>query len=86
MNKVELAKSVAEKCGMSQKDVNSVLDAFGATVVEEVLVKGDKITMPGVGSFKQLSRDARIARNPSNGEAVRVPAKKVLTFKMSKTV
>lgn len=51
-----------------------------------VLVKGDKITMPGVGSFKQLSRDARIARNPSNGEEVRVPAKKVLTFKMSKTV
>ena len=41
--------------------------------------------MTGFGTFKQVSRAARKCRNPKTGEAVEVPAKKTVKFKVSKS-
>ena len=83
MNKAELVKGISEKAKVSQTEVNAVLSAFVDTIVKEVAGNGDQVSLPGLGTFKQAQRAARIGRNPSTGGTVQIPAKKVLVFKVS---
>jgi nucleoid DNA-binding protein len=42
-------------------------------------------TVPGLGKLILVKRKARKARNPLTGESIRVPARKALKFRISKT-
>jgi DNA-binding protein HU-beta len=78
MNKSELIAEMAKALN-SKKDaesaVNSLLDA-----ISNALKKGDKITLPGFGTFKVSKRKARTGRNPRTGEAIKIKAHKVPQF------
>ncbi|MEN8193896.1 MAG: HU family DNA-binding protein, partial [Bacteroidota bacterium] len=41
-------------------------------------------TIPGLGKVTTASRKARSGRNPQTGAAIRIPAKKVVKFKIAK--
>jgi DNA-binding protein HU-beta len=78
MNKSELITHMAQALD-SQRDaesaLNSLLDAISAA-----LVKGDKVTLPGLGTFKISKRKARTGRNPRTGETVKIKARNVPQF------
>jgi DNA-binding protein HU-beta len=80
LNKGELVESIASKTGESKKLVGSVLDEF-VTQVQKSVKKGDKVTLPGFGTFSRRQRAARTARNPQTGESIKVKASKVPAFK-----
>ncbi len=82
MNKKEFIASVSEKTGQSAADVDAVLKSIIDTIVE-VGSAEDKIVLPGLGTFEGKMREERQGRNPATGEALTVPAKKVLKFKAS---
>jgi DNA-binding protein HU-beta len=65
------------------KTADKVVEAFVKTVMKNV-VKGEKISFPGFGSFDSKLRAARVARNPKTGEAINVPEKRAPSFTMSK--
>lgn len=71
---------MAEKTGLSLKDSNNAVDAF-VDAFGTAMKKGDRIQMPGMGTFKVEKRSARTARNPRTGQEIKVPAKKVVKFK-----
>ena len=50
------------------------------------LEKGDEVRIHGFGSFKTAQRAARMGRNPRTGEAVSVPARRVVRFAASTTL
>ena len=50
MNRVELVAAIAEQAKLSKKDADAALKAF-VEVVTEQLVKKDKITLVGFGTF-----------------------------------
>ena len=83
MNKNELVAAMAEKAELSKKDAEKALDAFKA-VVEEALVKGDKVQLVGFGTFEAKERPARVGRNPRTGEEVNIAASKAPAFKAGK--
>ena len=80
MNKTELVAAVAEKAGMTKKDAEKALAAVVETLTE-ALVKGDKVTLVGFGSFETKIREARIGRNPKTKETIEIPATRVPVFK-----
>lgn len=80
MNKNELIAAVAEKSGMTKKDAEKALTAVVDTLTE-ALVKGEKVTLVGFGSFETKTREARIGRNPKTKETIEIPATTVPTFK-----
>lgn len=80
MNKTELIESVAGATGESKRTVADVLDAT-ITQVQKSVKKGDKVTLPGFGTFSRRDRAARTARNPQTGEPIKVKAAKVPAFK-----
>ena len=85
MNKSEMVAALAEKAALSKKDAEKVLGAF-VDVINESLVKGDKVQLTGFGTFDVKDRPARKARNPRTGEEIKIGASKAPAFKAGKTL
>ncbi|WP_408065813.1 HU family DNA-binding protein [Zavarzinia marina] len=48
--------------------------------------KGEKIRLPGLGTFEVKKRPARKGRNPQTGEAIKIKASSRLTFRPAATL
>ena len=85
MNKVELAKLVAEKTKLSQKDANAAISTVfdGITAA---LGKGESFPLIGFGTFKVTERSACTGRNPKTGQEIKIPSKKVVKFTAGKAL
>lgn len=85
MNKTELVKLIAEKVGLTQKEVGAVIDEF-VTATTETLVKGGELALAGLGKFAVRKRAARNSINPRTKEVIKVPASKAPVFKAAKAL
>ena len=83
MKKAEFIDAVAEKTGLTKKDVNSVIDAAIETITE-ALKSGKSVSFIGFGSFSTAPRAARTARVPGTDKIVEVPATTAVKFKVGK--
>ncbi len=85
MNKSELVDEVAERTGLSKKDVeSSIMGMFD--VVGETVGKGEKVTIQGWLAFEQGHRAARTGRNPQTGEPIPIAASNVAKVKALKNL
>ena len=80
MNKAELVEEIASSTGESRRLVQNVLDTY-IEVVQKQVKKGEKVSLPGFGTFERRARAARTARNPQTGDPIKVKASKVPAFK-----
>ena len=84
MNKSDLILKILESDpNLFKKDASKIVNVFFDTI-SEAISKGERVELRGFGVFDVKVREARIARNPKNGEAVAVPEKKVPFFRMGK--
>lgn len=82
LTKSALAAELADKAGLtSRKQGVQILDALA-----ELAYKNAKnsFTLPGIGKLVLVNRKARMGRNPKTGEAIKIPAKKVVKFRVAK--
>ncbi len=84
MNKGEFIKAIAETANCTQKDAGIVLNAFIDTIVNS-LKEGEKIQIPGFGSFELVSKPATTKINPLTKKSVKVAACKTPKFKFGKS-
>jgi DNA-binding protein HU-beta len=82
MNKAQLIEAVASKTTLSKKEAASILGTITDTITKS-LGKGEKVSIPGFGTFAMAERKARTGRNPRTGEMITIKAKKVVKFKPS---
>ena len=81
MTKTQLIAALAEKMELTKKQVASLLEA----ITEIAYAQAKKgFTLPGVGKLLVVKRKARMGRNPATGEAIKIPAKTVLKFRIAK--
>ncbi len=80
MNKSEFIKVMADKAGFTLKDAGVAFEAMVATVVE-TLKTGEKIGIPGFGSFELKRKPAGMKFNPLTKTKIKVAAKNVPAFK-----
>jgi nucleoid DNA-binding protein len=83
MTKADLVDEIAERTGLTKKDVADTVDQF-LQAVSRALASGKHIEIRGFGTFKVKDRKSRLARNPRTGESVPVPPRRVPVFKVSK--
>jgi DNA-binding protein HU-beta len=83
MTKSQLLSSLADKTGISKKDVTSFIDTFVSMAYSEVKKNGE-FTIPGLGKLVRVARQARMGRNPATGETIKIPAKTVVKFRVAK--
>lgn len=85
MNKQELITEISNRTGLIKKDTEDAIVAF-MDVIKDSLVKGEKVSLSGFGTFDIVERAARTARNPKTGESIEVGASKSPKFKPSKSL
>jgi integration host factor beta subunit len=83
MTKADIVDEIAERTGLTKKDVADTVDEF-LEAVSRALAAGKHIEIRGFGTFKVKDRKSRLARNPRTGESVPVPPRRVPVFKVSK--
>ncbi len=84
MNKAEIVEYIAKECNFSRKRALQVLDVI-LDIITKTLKKGERITLTGFGEFSVVKRSRRTGRNPMTGSQIKIPARKVIRFKTSKT-
>ena len=85
MTKTQLVRHVAEKHELSNKQVAALLDYLAEIAVKETKKNG-VFVVPGLGRLVKSNRKARVGRNPQTGEAIKIPAKTVVKFRVAKAV
>jgi DNA-binding protein HU-beta len=83
MTKAQLMTTLAEETGLSKKDVVSLMDKLAEMAYKEAKKEG-QFVLPGFGKLVKVDRKARMGRNPATGEEIKIPAKKVVKFRVAK--
>lgn len=83
MTKSQIVAGLAEKSGMSKKDVANFLDVVAQMAYSEVKKNGEFV-LPGFGKMVKAKRKARAGINPATGEKIQIPAKTVVKFRLAK--
>ena len=63
----------------------SFVETFADMAVRETKKNG-LFVIPGIGRLVRVDRKARLGRNPATGETIKIPAKKVVKFRVAKAV
>ncbi|PIR05835.1 DNA-binding protein [Candidatus Kuenenbacteria bacterium CG11_big_fil_rev_8_21_14_0_20_37_9] len=83
MTKSQLMQALAEKTGMSKKDVVNFVEQLTNLAYDEVKSNGEFV-LPGLGKLVKVDRKAREGRNPATGATIQIPAKTVVKFRVAK--
>ncbi|HEU5251307.1 MAG TPA: HU family DNA-binding protein [Thermoanaerobaculia bacterium] len=81
MSKSQIADTLAQKTGTTKRQATVFLDELTALAYKEAK---NTFTFPGVGKLVLVNRKARMGRNPATGEEIKIPAKRVVKFRVSK--
>ncbi len=86
MNKTNLVTDVARRGGMSAENARRAVEAlFGGTqapgIIVEALERGERVQLPGFGTFETRRRAERVARNPQTQQPIVVPAGMAAAFR-----
>jgi DNA-binding protein HU-beta len=84
MTKSEVASTLAEKVGISKKQVNQFFEAQAELAYKQAK---NTFVLPGIGKLVLVERAARemvMRFGPKAGQTVKVPKKKVLKFRIAK--
>ena len=81
MSKSQIMKTLADKVGLKKKEVVAVMETLVGLAYKEAK---NGFTIPGLGKLVLVQRKARMGRNPATGEAIHIPAKKVVKFRVAK--
>ncbi|HLE41886.1 MAG: DNA-binding protein [Nitrospirae bacterium RBG_19FT_COMBO_55_12] len=81
MTKSQIADHIAKKASIKKKLAVQILEDMAALAYKEAK---NAFTLPGLGKLVLVNRKARMGRNPQTGEAIKIPAKKVVKFRVAK--
>ena len=80
MNKGDLIEHVAQSAEITKAAAGKAVDGLFEQITS-ALVKGDKVSVVGFGTFLVKKRKARTGINPKTREKIQIPAKPVPAFK-----
>jgi DNA-binding protein HU-beta len=81
MTKSAILAKLAEKTGVTKKVAGQLVEELVNLAYKEAK---NSFTIPGLGKLVLVNRKARMGRNPATGEAIKIPAKRVVKFRIAK--
>src|SRR5436190_4083371 len=81
----QFMKELAAATDVPNKTAKTLVTAYADLAVKESKKNG-MCVLPGIGRLVRVDRKARMGRNPATGEAIKIPAKKVVKFRVAKAV
>jgi len=81
LTKTAIIRAVSDKVEITRKQAAAVIEALVSMAYKGA---ADSFTIPGLGKLVLVNRKARMGRNPKTGEAIQIPAKRVVKFRVAK--
>ncbi len=81
LTKSQITEQIAKKAGITKKATNEILNHLAELAYKHAK---NSFTIPGIGKLVLVRRKARMGRNPQTGEALKIPAKRVVKFRVAK--
>ncbi len=81
MTKSQIADFLANKAGVTKKTAAQMLDDLSSLAYKEAK---NMFVVPGIGKLVLANRKARMGHNPQTGEPIKIPAKRVVKFRVAK--
>ncbi|MDP4200145.1 MAG: HU family DNA-binding protein [Bacteroidota bacterium] len=81
MTKSAIVDHLATENELTKKQAAAVMESL-VTLAYREAKRG--FTVPGLGKLVLSDRKARMGRNPQTGEAIKIPARKVVRFRVGK--
>jgi DNA-binding protein HU-beta len=82
--KADIVDYIADNVeGISKRQANQAFESIIEAICMH-LEKGERVQVPGLGSFAISERAARTGRNPKTGESISIAASKNVRFKAGK--
>jgi len=85
MTKAATVGHLADKAGLSKKQVIGIIDEIQTLAVKEAKKNG-AFVLPGIGKVVLSNRKARMGRNPQTGEPIKIAAKRVVRIRAVKAL
>jgi DNA-binding protein HU-beta len=83
ITKQKFIAKLAEVNEVPKKTAETMLNSFIDTIMKS-LKKGDKVAIPGFGTYMVRKSKARMGRNPATGAKIHIPARKKVVFRVGK--
>lgn len=83
MNKSQLIESLANAEDLPLKKAEDIVNTVFSDM-EKAIVKGERVEIRGLGSFKVKNYEGYKGRNPKTGEIIEVSPKRLPFFKVGK--
>ena len=85
-SKGDIVECVADALeGVTKKAAAEAVDAVIDCIIGN-LTRGERVQIPGFGTFNISERAAREGRNPATGKPMHIPASKSVRFKPGKAL
>jgi DNA-binding protein HU-beta len=81
LTKSQITASIAEVAEITKKQATQALEGLVGLAYKNAK---NSFTIPGLGKLVLVNRKARMGRNPATGEAIKIPAKRVVKFRVAK--
>ncbi|MHB8095422.1 MAG: HU family DNA-binding protein [Candidatus Aminicenantales bacterium] len=81
LTKSQIVAAVAEAAGINKKQAVAAIEGLVNLAYKNAKAG---FTVPGLGKLVLQNRKARKGRNPATGETIRIPAKRVVKFRVAK--
>jgi DNA-binding protein HU-beta len=81
MTKAQIVAALAETTCLTKKQVTQMLEEIASLAYKQAK---NGFTLSGLGKLVVVQRKARMGRNPQTGEAIKIPAKRTLKFRVAK--
>lgn len=80
LNKGNIVDLMSANTGLSKRQSELSLNAL-LKIIEHSLVNGGAVKLVDFGHFRTSQRQARLGRNPFNGDVINIPAKRAIVFR-----
>ena len=82
LTKADIVQKIAEQNGYTQFKAALIFENL-IEIIKRTLETGEDVMITGFGKFMVKEKTARQGRNPANGEIMVLPARRIVTFKVS---
>lgn len=81
LTKNEMVSLLAESIGTTKTQASAFLSELARLAYKEA---SNGFVLPGLGKLVLVHRQERMGRNPATGQQIKIPAKKVVKFRVAK--
>jgi len=85
LTKANLIDSVYDKSDFQKQKSTSTVESL-LEIIKQTLESGEDLLISGFGKFCVKDKNKRKGRNPATGNSLMLDAKRVVTFKCSRTL